>query len=122
MAEAPPPRRVTIELNEGEYVAERGKRKLTWLVRLNDAWVHVSEWPGAEVERCQARSGVVWENLTRLVVPVGARLTRVESRPMPYVQRDALDYLRRSPAAATRTNKQEFQVSRGGELLRAPRK
>jgi hypothetical protein len=115
---AAPARDVTIELREGEYVAERGKRKLTWLVRLNDAWVHVSEWPAAEVERCQARSGVVWESLTRLVVPVGARLTRVESRPAPYAKRDALDYLKRSPDVARHVSRQQFRVGRRGELLR----
>ena len=113
-----PARDVTIELREGEYIAERGKRKLTWLIRLNDAWVHINEWPGVEVTRCQARSGVVWENLTLLVVPVGTKLTRVESRPAPYAQRDALDYLRRSPDAARRTSRQEFHVGARGELLR----
>jgi hypothetical protein len=113
-----PARDVTIELREGEYVAERGKRKVTWLVRLNDAWVHISEWTGAEVERCQARSGVVWETLTRLLVPAGTRLTRVESRPAPYAQRDALDYLKRSPDAARRVSRQEFSVGQRGDLLR----
>ena len=35
-------REVDIELTEGEYIAERGTLKVTWLVRFNDAWVHVS--------------------------------------------------------------------------------
>ena len=96
-------REVQIELTEGEYVAARGKRELTWLIRLNDAWVHVSEWPGAEIERIQARSGTVWENLTRLTVAPGTRLTRVESRPAPYTSRDALDYLKRAPTQAARS-------------------
>lgn len=117
---AAPARDVTIELTEGEYIAERGKRKLTWLIRLNDAWVHVSEWPGAEVEQCQATSGVVWENLTRLVVPFGTRLTRVESRPAPYVRRDALDYLSRGPDPGRRVFRSEFRVGARGELLREP--
>jgi hypothetical protein len=116
---AAPPRIVLVELSEGEYVAERGKRKVTWLVRLNDAWVHISEWPGVEVERCQARSGVVWETLTRLQVLVGARLTRIESRPGPYVQRDALDYLKRAADVPRRTSRQEFRVGQRGNLLRA---
>ena len=113
-----PARDVTIELREGEYVADRGKRKLTWLIRLNDAWVHINEWPGIEVTRCQARSGVVWENLTQLVVPVGTLLTRVESRPAPYERRDALDYLKRSPEAARHVSRQEFRVNARGELTR----
>lgn len=111
-------RQVTIELTEGEYVAERGKRELTWLIKLNDGWVHVSKWPGAEVERCELRSGMVWQNLTRLLVPPGTRLTRVESRPAPYVKRDALDYLRKGPAAQRRVLRQEFRVGSRGQLLR----
>jgi hypothetical protein len=118
---AAPPRQVLIELTEGEYVTARGTRELTWLVRLNDGWIHVSQWPGAEVERCQARSGVVWENLTRLPVSPGLRLIRVESRPAPYQRRDPLDYLRRSPQAARRTLRQEFRVGSRGELLQSPR-
>ena len=115
---AAPPREVSIELSEGEYIAPRGKREVTWLIRLNDAWVHISEWPTAEVERCQAKSGTVWENRTRLRVPAGARLTRIESRPAPYAQRDALDYLKRSPQAARRVVRQEFSVGKRGDLLR----
>jgi len=112
------PREVTIELTEGEYIAPRGTRELTWLIRLNDAWVHISKWPGVEVERCQARSGTVWENRTRLSVPAGARLRRVESRPAPYAKRDALDYMKRSAAAARHVSRQEFHVGIRGELLR----
>jgi hypothetical protein len=113
------PREVQIELTEGEYVAERGKRALTWLIRINDGWAHVSEWPGAEIERCQARSGTVWESLTRLTVPLGTRLTRVESRPAAYAARDALDYLKRAPTqVARRVFRQEYRVGSRGALLR----
>ncbi len=112
------PREVMIELTEGEYISPRGKAQVTWLIRLNDAWVHVTEWPGADVERCQTRSGMVWQNLTRLTVPAGTRLTRVESRPAPYAQRDALDYLKRSPDAARRVSRQEFRVAARGDLIR----
>jgi len=115
---AVPPREVTIELTEGEYIAPRGTRELTWLIRLNDAWVHISQWPRAEIERCQAKSGTVWENRTRLSVTAGARLTRIESRPAPYAERDALDYLKRSPAAARRVSRQEFHVGSRGSLMR----
>ncbi|HEY6079505.1 MAG TPA: hypothetical protein VIW29_11910, partial [Polyangiaceae bacterium] len=97
---AAPERQVTVELTEGEYVAERGKRELTWLIRLNDDWVHVSKWPGAQVERRDVKSGTVWENRTLLCVSPGARLKRIESRPAPYVARDALDYLRRGGGPA----------------------
>jgi hypothetical protein len=112
-------REVTVELTEGEYIAPRGKRAVTWLIRRNDAWVHLSEWPSAEVERCQARSGTVWENRTRLVVEPGAELTRIESRPAPDVPRDALDYLQRAPTGvARRVIRQEFSVGTRGDLLR----
>jgi hypothetical protein len=116
----PQSREVIIELTCGEYIAPRGKRELNWLIRLNDDWVHISEWPGAESERCQAKSGVVWENLTRLKVLAGTQLTRIESRPAPYVQRDALDYLKRAPgpSAARRVIRQGFRVSSRGDLLR----
>ena len=57
---------VTIELTEGEYVAERGKRKLTWLIRLNDAWVHVREWPGVEVEQVGTDEGAAVQKGDRL--------------------------------------------------------
>lgn len=113
------PRDVSIEVREGEYIAQRGTCKITWLIRFNDAWVHVSEWAGVEVERCEAKSGVVWETLTRLTVRSGTRLIRVESRPAPYIRRDALDYLKRSaPNAARRVIRQEFRVTIRGDLLR----
>ena len=110
MAAPPAERKVSIELTEGEYVADRGKRELTWLIRLNDAWVHISKWPGAEVERCPLKSGMVWQNRTSLLVAPGTRLTRVESRPAPYAKRDALDYLRRAPNVERRVLRQEFRV------------
>lgn len=114
-------RSVTVELTEGEYIAPRGTREVTWLIRLNDAWVHVSQWPGIEVERRQAKSGVVWENVSSLAVPPGTRLTRVESRPAPYAQRDALDYLKQSKSQpARRVFRQEFRVGSRGDLLRVP--
>lgn len=113
------PREITVELREGEYVAPRGKHTVTWLIHLNDAWVHISEWPGAEVERCQAKSGMVWENVTRLVVPPGTELERVDSRPAPYARRDALDYLKRAPSGAERrVIRQEFRVDGRGDLRR----
>jgi hypothetical protein len=114
------PRLVTIELTEGEYIAPRGTRELTWLIRLNDAWVHVSQWAGAEVQRCESKSGVVWENLTRLLVAPGTRLTRIESRPAPYAKRDALAYLSRPRQPARRVFRQEFRVGGRGDLIRAP--
>lgn len=112
------PRELKIELTEGEYIAARGKTAVTWLIKLNDAWVHITEWPGAEVERCRTKSGMVWQNLTRLTVPAGARLTRVESRPAPYAQKDALDYLKSAPKVARRVFRQEFRVGARGDLVR----
>lgn len=109
---------VSIELTEGEYITARGKSTVTWLIKLNDAWIHVSEWPGAQQERCQAKSGMVWQNLTRLEVRPGTQLTRVESRPAPYPKRDALDYLKAATDVKRRTIRQEFRVGKRGELLR----
>lgn len=112
---------VTVELIDGEYIAPRGKHEVTWLIRLNDAWLHVSQWPGAEVERRPTKPGMVWENLTRLLVPLGAELQRVDSRPAPYVERDALDYLKRAPTGPRRrVIRQDFRVGKRGVLLRVP--
>lgn len=120
-AQEPRERRVRVDLTEGEYIAPRGTREVTWLIRINDGWAHISQWPEAEVERCQATSGVVWQNITHLVVPPGTRLTRVESRPAPYAKRDALDYLTRSKTQpARRVLRQEFRVGLRGDLLRTP--
>jgi hypothetical protein len=114
-------RELTVELKEGEYIAPRGTQEVTWLIRLNDAWVHVSQWPAAEVERCEARSGTVWENRTQLVVKAGAELRRIESRPAPVVHRDVLDYLKRAPTGpARRVIRQEFRVNGRGDLVRKP--
>lgn len=118
MADDARPRSVTIELTEGEYVAARGKRELTWFIRQNDGWVHISRWPGAEVTRCEVRSGMVWQNRTRLAVTAGTRLRRVESSPAPYVRRDALDYLTRGLKAQRRVHRAEFRVDGRGNLLR----
>lgn len=114
------PRDVTIELTEGEYIAQRGTREVTWFIRQNDAWVHLSKWPAAHIERRQAAPGVVWESRTQLVVKAGARLMRVESRPAPPVKRDALEYLARPIAAARRVLRHEFRVSGRGQLERTP--
>jgi hypothetical protein len=118
MVTTAPNRAVTVELTEGEYIAPRGKRELTWLIRLNDAWVHISKWPAAEVERRDVKSGTVWENRTRLLVSPGARLTRVESRPAPYAQRDVLDYLSRGGGPARQVLRQEYRVDARGDLVR----
>jgi hypothetical protein len=60
----------------------------------------------------------VWENRTLLRVPPGARLTRVEKRPAPYAQRDALDYLSRGGGPTCQHLRQQFRVGPRGELLR----
>jgi hypothetical protein len=113
-----PAREVMIELTEGEYVAARGRSTVTWLVRLNDAWVHISEWPAAEVERRETPSGTVWENLTRLRVPPGARLARIENRPAPYTHQDALAHLTRGARPQRKVTRLEFRVGNRGDLLR----
>jgi hypothetical protein len=107
-----------LELTEGEYIAPRGKREVTWLVRLNDGWIHISAWPGVAIERCQAKSGTVWENRTLLRASPGTRLIRVVAQPAAYERRDALDYLSRGSGNAKRVVRQEFVVGRRGELLR----
>lgn len=114
---------VAVELFESETIVARGRRKVTYLVRLNDAWVLASAHPRAVVERLSAGPGTVWEHRIELPLPVGTRLVRVESEPEPELGRDALDYLgdaRRGPKR--RSRRRELVVSARGELLSAAAK
>ncbi|MCC6904131.1 MAG: hypothetical protein IT377_34505 [Polyangiaceae bacterium] len=114
-------RRVVVQLFESETIVGRGRRKVTYLVRVNDAWVAASVHPGAVIERLSAAPGTVWEHRLELLLPVGSRLCRVESTPLAEPARDALAYLtdeRRSPRRATR--RRELVVDRRGDLVDAP--
>lgn len=111
-----------IELFEGEHVVERGSEEITWFVRCNDGWLHASQWPGASVERLEARAGTVWESRITLSVPRATRLMRVESRPAPYERANVFEHLRRAPGAPPRkTARRYFRVERGGRLEHDPR-
>lgn len=119
MTEAAP--RVKVQLFESESIVGRGRRKVTYLVRVNDAWVPASTHESATVERLNAAPGTVWEHRVDLCLPVGARLCRIESTPLVEPPRDALDYLtdeRRSPRRASR--RRELVVDRRGDLVDAP--
>lgn len=108
---------VEVALVEGEYVADRGTQRISWWIRRNDAWIHCSAWPGAEVERITARSGTVWETCTRLSAAPGTSLLRVERRPIEPPRRDVIDYLARAGAKQYRTLRREFRIGARGALL-----
>ncbi|HEY4106545.1 MAG TPA: hypothetical protein VGM44_21740 [Polyangiaceae bacterium] len=120
----PPPASPPLELVDvidEERIAPRGTAQVNWFVRLNDSWVHVSEWPGALSERLDAGVGTVWQSRTELRVPRGTHLMRVESRPNPYAREQPLDYLTRgAPSKSRKTRRNYYRVGRAGELMLLP--
>jgi len=118
MSGAPAPPQEVVEVIDEERIVERGTAQVNWFVRLNDAWVHVSEWPGARSERLNAGAGTVWQSRTEIDVPRGARLMRVESRPSNYARESPLEYLTRgAPSKSRRLRRNYFVVGRSGDLI-----
>lgn len=112
-----PPTEV-VELIDEERIVERGTAQVNWFVRLNDAWVHVSTWPGARSERLPAGAGTVWQSRTEIDVARGARLMRVESRPSGYARESPLEYLTRgAPSKSRKVRRNYYLVGRLGDLL-----
>ncbi|HEX3773976.1 MAG TPA: hypothetical protein VHV51_05890 [Polyangiaceae bacterium] len=119
-APAAPPLEL-VEVIDEERIVERGTAQVNWFVRLNDGWVHVSEWPGARSARLDAGAGTVWQSRTELELSRGTYLMRVESRPNPYAREQPLDYLTRGASSKSRkTRRDYYRVGRAGELARAP--
>ena len=122
MRAAPIPAR--LHLLEAETVVARGHDRCRWLIRFNDAWIAVTDWPGAQTEYLEPGPGTVWERRVELTVPEGTILQQVASRPAPQPCADPLDYLtrqtRRTSRAVVRTF---FRVGEGGRLMprRTPR-
>jgi len=108
-----------VELYQAETVVEHGTREVTWFVRRSDAWVNVSAFPEAVVERQRAGPGTVWESRVELSLPAGTRLMRVESMPAPPQRRDAFDYLaREARGPKRRVDRSYFRVGARGKLVR----
>jgi len=121
MSDTPPPPREIVEVIDEERIVERGTAQVNWFVRLNDAWVHVSAWPGARSERLDAGAGTVWQSRTEIDVPRGARLMRVESRPNSYARESPLEYLTRgAPSKSRRLRRNYYFVGRSGGLIATP--
>jgi hypothetical protein len=119
MSAAPSPPPEVVEVIEEERIVERGTAQVTWFVRLNEGWIHVSAWPGARSERLDAGAGTVWQSRTELDVPRGTRLMRVESRPNAYARGSPLDYLTRgAPSKSRRVRRTYYATGRAGELRR----
>ena len=118
MPAAPSPPQEVVEVIDEERIVERGTAQVNWFVRLNDAWVHVTEWPGARSERLNAGAGTVWQSRTEIDVPRGARLMRVESRPSSYARESPLEYLTRgAPSKSRKLRRNYYLVGRSGELV-----
>ena len=121
MSDAPSVPTEVVEVTDEERIVARGTAHVTWFARVNDVWVHVSAWPGARSERLQAAAGMVWQSRVELDMPRGARLMRVESRPMPYAREDPLAYLTRgAPSKSRKVRRNYYVVGRLGELKSTP--
>jgi hypothetical protein len=118
MSTPPSPAQEVVEVIDEERIVERGTAQVNWFVRLNDAWVHVSDWPGARSERLNAGAGTVWQSRTEIDVPRGARLMRVESRPSGYARESPLEYLTRgAPSKSRKLRRNYYVVGRSGDLI-----
>lgn len=114
-------RTVEIELDTLEAVVPGGVRRVTWLVAMDDDWTLVSELPNARVEQRDTGPGVVWHRQVAVVLPIGARLMRVESVPRRAPPQDPLAYLLGSGAKSGReTRRSQFVVAPSGALQRLP--
>ena len=121
MSDPHAPPLLVIEVIDEERIAPRGTAQVNWFVRFNDAWVHVSKWPGARSERLDAGAGTVWQSRTELDLPRGARLMRVESRPNDYARESPLEYLTRgAPSKSRKVRRTYYVVNRSGDLTLAP--
>ena len=110
-----------VEVIDEERIVPRGTAQVNWFVRLNDAWVHVSVWPGARSERLAAGAGTVWQSRTEIDVVRGARLMRVESQPSDYARESPLEYLiRGAPSKSRQLRRNYYRVGRLGGLIAAP--
>ena len=105
----PPEPRYRVFLTDEATVVERGERVRVWFVRFGDGWVRAQEHPDAEVEEVSSirgdescPPGTIWQRSVELLLPAGALLRCIVSRPR---QEDlsAMDYLRRGAVAKGRT-------------------
>lgn len=112
------PPQESVDVIDEERIVPRGTAQVNWFVRFNDAWVHVSDWPGARSERLEAGAGTVWQSRTEIQVPRGVRLMRVESRPSGYTRESPLDYLTRgAPSKSRKVRRNYYVVGRSGNLI-----
>lgn len=76
-----PAPRVRVVLIDEELVAERGNKRIVWLVAQNDGFVAAALSAGARSERFDAGPGVVWRSRIELELERGSTVIRVETRP-----------------------------------------
>ena len=108
-----------VSLNACEVIASGGVRRVTWHVQRGDDWIVASQLENAEISQDPSRPGVVWQQRTRVRLPHGTRLMRVESLPDRERARDPIDYLWDArPRAARRIVRHFFRVDASGALMR----
>ena len=113
---------VNVELLDEETIVARGTRKVTWLVRVGDSWLHPARVEGATQSDREAGPGTVWARATLLGLPAGTRLLRVESIPSPDALEDPFAYLQREVRDARRkTRRTEYVVTARRGLKRIQR-
>jgi|SRR6188768_1312764 len=120
MSGSPSPPLSIVEVIDEERIVPRGTAQVNWFVRQNDAWVHVSAFPGARSERLEAGAGTVWQSRTEIELPRGARLMRVESRPSGYPRESPLEYLTRGAPKSRKVRRNYYLVGRSGDLIASP--
>jgi hypothetical protein len=109
-----------IELIDEERVVARGAVEISWSVRVHDAWVAAARVEGALSEMDKnAGPGVVWRRHTRLELPPGTRLLKVERSPSA-LERTALQHLMKSGSSRRRTRQWVYSVGSHGELVLEP--
>ena len=109
-----------IELTDEERVVNRGTHTINWYIRVHDAWVAAAKVEGASTEmEKRPGPGVVWRRLTRLELPLGTRVLRVEQRPSELV-RTALQHLVNSRSSTRHTSRRVYSFGLRGELVPEP--
>jgi hypothetical protein len=106
-----------IELIEEERVVERGTHRVSWFVRVRDAWIAASKVDSASTElEKRPGPGVVWRRHTRLELPPGTRVLRVEQSPRALV-RTPLEHLAKSRSSPRQSSRRVYSIGSRGELV-----
>jgi hypothetical protein len=106
-----------IELTDEERIVDRGTSDIHWFVRVNDGWLPAAKVDGAvsEMEN-NAGPGVVWRRHTRLDLPRGTRILKIQRSPGTS-NRSALEHLVKSRSSPQKTVRWVYSLGSRGELV-----